>query len=66
MTIILDLDDVLANLRESLYQVMSRVTRIDKHWRDWTHYDLREHYQVDNAFLDDVLMRERALESCQP
>lgn len=66
MTIILDLDDVLANLRESLYQVMHRVTRIDKHWRDWTHYDLREHYQVDNAFLDDVLMRERALESCQP
>ena len=66
MTIILDLDDVLANLRESLYQVMSRATRIDKHWREWTHYDLRQHFQVDDAFLDEVLMREQALESCQP
>ena len=66
MTIILDLDDVLANLRESLYQVMRRATQIDKHWRDWAHYDLRQHFQVDNAFLDDVLMREQALESCQP
>ena len=66
MTIILDLDDVLANLRESLYQVMRRTTRIDKHWREWTHYDLRQHYQVDDAFLDEVLMREQALESCQP
>lgn len=66
MTIILDLDDVLANLRESLYQAMHRVTRIDKHWREWAHYDLRQHFQVDNAYLDSVLIRERTLESCLP
>ena len=66
MTIILDLDDVLANLRETLYQILHRTTRIDKHWRDWAHYDLREHFQVDNAFLDSIFKREQALESCQP
>lgn len=66
MTIILDLDDVLANLRESLYQVLGRATGIERHWRDWQHYDLRRHYQLDSPALDALLVREQALEACQP
>jgi len=66
VTIILDLDDVLANLRESLYQVMYRTTGINTHWREWTHYDLGRHYQLDDTRLEVALMDEKALESCQP
>jgi hypothetical protein len=43
MTIIFDLDDVLANLRESLYQTLTQVTGVDLHWRHWQHYALRQH-----------------------
>ena len=66
MTIVLDLDDVLANLRESLYRILSAATGIDLHWRNWAHYDLRIHYAIDEARLNDVLIAEQALEVCEP
>jgi uncharacterized HAD superfamily protein len=66
MTIILDLDDVLANLRESLYQTMHRATGIDHHWSQWDHYDLTQHYGMEKTALHDLLRLERALELCQP
>ena len=66
MTIIFDLDDVLSNLRESLYQVMHKATGIDKHWRDWHHYDLSRHFSIDNDALNAILVNQRALESCVP
>lgn len=65
-TIVLDLDDVLANLREALYRVLSRATGIDRHWRDWPHYDLCRHYDIDKPTLEMLLIRERTLEGCQP
>lgn len=66
MTIILDLDDVLANLRESLYQALQRATGVDTHWRDWKHYDLTQYYAIEADALHDIIRQERALESCQP
>lgn len=66
MTIVLDLDDVLANLRESLYQTLLRSHGVDRHWRHWGHYDLTRHYQIGNAELDALLIREGALEACEP
>ena len=66
MTIIFDLDDVLANLRESLYQTLTQVTGVDLHWRHWQHYDLRQHYSTIAERLDEVLICERTLEACHP
>ena len=66
MTIVLDLDDVLANLRESLYRTLSVATGIDLHWRNWTHYDLRQHYAIDEVRLNEVLITKQALEACEP
>jgi 5'(3')-deoxyribonucleotidase len=66
MTIILDLDDVLANLRESLYRTLHRTTGIDHHWSRWNHYDLTQHYGMEKDALHDILKLERALESCLP
>ena len=65
-TIVLDLDDVLANLRESLYRTLSAATGIDLHWRNWTHYDLRQHYAIDEVRLNELLIAERTLEACEP
>ncbi len=65
-TIVLDLDDVLANLRESLYRVLAANTGIDRHWRDWPHYDLCQHFAIAKPELEALLVRERALENCQP
>lgn len=66
MTIILDLDDVLANLRESLQRILQEQTGIDLHWSDWQHYDLRRHYLLESPVLDELLMREQVLEICEP
>lgn len=66
MTVVLDLDDVLANLRQSLYEALHRVSGVDRHWSDWTHYDLRRHFPPVAHELDRVLIEQRALESCAP
>jgi len=66
MHILLDLDDVLAKLRETLYQIMSQATGIDKHWDNWHHYDLTEHFSIANEALNDILLREQALEKALP
>ena len=66
MTIILDLDDVLANLRDALQGILQRETGIDLHWRHWQHYDLRRHYLLESPALDELLMREQVLELCEP
>lgn len=65
-TIVLDLDDVLANLRESLYRVLAANTGIDRHWRDWPHYDLCQHFGIEKPELEALLIREQALEACEP
>lgn len=65
-TIVLDLDDVLANLRESLYRVLAANTGIDRHWRDWPHYDLCQHFAIEKPELEALLVREQALEACEP
>lgn len=64
--IVLDLDDVLANLRQSLYRILSRRTGIDRHWSDWPHYDLCQHFAIDKPTLETVLIDEQALEGCEP
>lgn len=64
--IVLDLDDVLANLRQSLYRVLSRSTGIDRHWTDWPHYDLCEHFAIDKPTLEALLIHEQTLETCEP
>ena len=66
MTLLLDLDDVLAILRKSLYQTLTAVTGINTHWRQWPHYDLTRHYNISKAELNSVLMREQVLENCAP
>jgi 5'(3')-deoxyribonucleotidase len=66
MTIVLDLDDVLANLRESLYQILTSATGVDLHWQHWTHYDLRQHYRLVENHLDKILIDAQVLEQCQP
>jgi hypothetical protein len=66
MTIILDLDDVLANLREALYRSLARASGIAVHWRHWRSYDLREHYPTVLDRLDEILIDDRTLESCRP
>jgi 5'(3')-deoxyribonucleotidase len=66
MTIILDLDDVLANLRESLYRTLTRASGVDLHWRHWHSYDLCEHYPTVCDRLDEILVNDRTLESCRP
>lgn len=66
MTIVLDLDDVLANLRESLYQILTSATGVDLHWQYWTHYDLRQHYRLVENHLDKILIDAQVLEHCQP
>jgi 5'(3')-deoxyribonucleotidase len=66
MTIVLDLDDVLANLRESLYQILTSATGVDLHWQYWTHYDLRQHYRLVDNHLDKILIDAQVLENCQP
>ncbi len=67
MTIILDLDDVLANLRESIYRTLATATGIDFHWRHWHHYDdLREHFAVVEDQLEALLIEGGTLEICQP
>lgn len=66
MTIILDLDDVLANLRESLCQTLGQAAGSRLHWRDWRHYDLRQHYPEIADRLEPLLIATRTLESCQP
>lgn len=66
MTIILDLDDVLANLRESLCQTLGRAAGSRLHWRDWRHYDLRQHYPTVADRLEPLLIAARTLELCQP
>lgn len=65
-TIVLDLDDVLANLRESLYRVLAANTGIDRHWRDWPHYDLCQHFAIAKPELEALLIREQTLEVCVP
>lgn len=64
--IVLDLDDVIANLRESLYRVLHRATGIDRHWRDWQHYNLCQHFALAKPVLERILIQEQALENCQP
>ena len=64
--IALDLDDVIANLRESLYRVLHHATGIDRHWRDWQHYDLCQHFDIAKSTLERILIRDQALERCQP
>lgn len=64
--IVLDLDDVLANLRETLYRVLLTATGVDLPWRQWPHYDLRKLYAIEEIPLQALLKRERALESCEP
>lgn len=64
--IVLDLDDVIANLRESLYRVLRRATGIDRHWRDWQHYDLCQHFAIAKPALEQILIRDQALEDCRP
>jgi len=66
MTIIFDLDDVIANLRESLYQMLMQDTGVDLHWRHWSHYDLLRHYNLSYARLTEILIRSQVLENCQP
>lgn len=66
MTIVLDLDDVLANLRESLYQILTPATGVDLHWRYWTHYDLEQHYALVKDYLNRILIENQVLETCQP
>ena len=66
MTIILDLDDVLANLRESLCQTLAQAASSRLHWRDWRHYDLRQHYPTVADRLEPLLIAARTLEICQP
>ena len=66
MTIVLDLDDVLANLRDSLYRTLSRASGVKLHWRHWRSYDLCEHYPTVCNRLDEILVDDRTLESCRP
>lgn len=66
MTIVLDLDDVLANLRDSLYQILTQVTGVDLHWQHWTHYDLKQHYCMVEDRLEKILIDGQALERCHP
>lgn len=65
-SIVLDLDDVLANLRQTLYQVLSRSTGIDRHWHDWPNYDLCAHFTLDKSALVTLLVDEQVLELCEP
>ncbi len=64
--IVLDLDDVLANLRQTLYRVLSRNTGIDRHWQDWPNYDLCAHFTLDKSALVTMLVDEQVLETCEP
>lgn len=66
ISIVLDLDDVLANLRECLYQTFRRATGIDRPWRDWPHYDLGRHFNLDKTALEALLLREQVLRRCEP
>lgn len=66
MTIILDLDDVLANLREILYRTLHRATGRDVHWRGWRHYDLSRHFSLENAMLEALLQEQQVLQHCDP
>ena len=61
MTIILDLDDVLANLRQSLYQSLVQASGIDVHWRHWRRYDLRDHYPTVLDRLEEILIDDRTV-----
>lgn len=65
-TVILDLDDVLGNLREALYRTLIRHSTHDRHWNDWHHYDLSLHFPDVADRLDDLLMAEATLENCEP
>lgn len=66
MTIVLDLDDVLANLREALFQSLSKATGIQKHWRDWPHYNLTQHFGMEKTALEALLVSEQVMENCLP
>lgn len=65
-TVVLDLDDVVANLRDSLYQILSAASGRAYHWQQWQHYDLARHYPELADRLEALLVAERALERCLP
>lgn len=54
--IVFDVDDVICNFRESLYQSF-KIKGIDFHWSEWSSYNLTANYKFedDNEFIRHML-----------
>jgi 5'(3')-deoxyribonucleotidase len=61
--VVFDLDDVLANLREQLMNMLRLRTGRDIHWRDWRNYKLDGLYGVSVEQILRWVMEEGVLEA---
>jgi 5'(3')-deoxyribonucleotidase len=61
--VVFDLDDVLANLREQLMNMLRLRTGRDIHWRDWRSYKLDGLYGVSVEQILRWVMEEGVLEA---
>jgi hypothetical protein len=58
-----DLDDVLANLRDHLMDVLNRHTGRSIHWQRWDRYELSGVYDLSVEQILDLVLKQRVLEA---
>jgi len=58
-----DLDDVLANLRDHLMEVLNRHTGLSIHWQRWDRYELSGVYGLSIEQILNLVMEHRVLEA---
>lgn len=57
-TVILDLDDTVANMRYPLQRIMNEHTGLDLHWQNWKSLTAEDVYGVSSEEFFDIAIRE--------
>lgn len=65
-TIVFDLDEVLANLRDPIMRAMHKASGKLIHHREWEKHDLTQAYQVSNEVLLEIFCEHAVLQSAHP
>ncbi len=61
--VVFDLDDVLANLRDNLMEMLRKRTGVNIHWRHWNEYKLDGIYGVSVEEIMQWVLEDEVLES---
>ena len=62
---LLDIDDTVANLRDSLMHALNGYTGKDIHWNDWDCYDLGKIYDIAMPEVADCIQGNKLLENVE-